>query len=82
MLILRNVAGPVVRSNRGWSGPVMLTLMGCHFVFFLVLKWTFYKHRFHGTSNKGENDDNFAGDGGDNNIDDGIDEGGDRADRW
>ena len=77
------MAGPIVRSNRGWSGPVMLGMMGCHLVFFLVLKWTFYKHRYHGQ--KGSSGNDSGGDMMDDGVD-GVDnqyydgEGG--SDRW
>ncbi len=68
MLVLRNVAGPIVRSNRGWSGPIMLVLIGCHFTFFLVLKYLFYKHRTSGGKSAAGGD--YGNGGGD--MDDGM----------
>mmetsp|Transcript_219 Transcript_219/g.302 ORF Transcript_219/g.302 Transcript_219/m.302 type:complete len:315 (+) Transcript_219:92-1036(+) len=52
-LILRNVIGPVIRTSMAWSGPISIGIMGCHFVFMMVLKFTFYRHRYHKTSDGG-----------------------------
>jgi len=62
LLILRNVGGPIMRSSMNWSGPIMIGIMGSHFVFCLVLKWTFYRHRYHGSKS----------DNGSDNMDDGV----------
>lgn len=45
-LILRNIVGPVIRTSMAWSGPISLGIMGFHFVFMMVLKFTFYRHRY------------------------------------
>ncbi len=50
LLILRNVIGPVVRTSMAWSGPISIAIMGCHFIFTIVLKVTFYKHRYYDTA--------------------------------
>lgn len=65
LLIVRNIAGPIVRTSMSWSGPIIIGIMGCHFIFFFVLKWTFYKHRYH--AEKGA-------DNGFDNMDDGMEE--------
>jgi hypothetical protein len=49
MLVVRNVMGPILESaagpsGQGKSGGLIMSVMGCHLVFFLVLKLTFY-HR-------------------------------------
>ena len=48
----------------------MITIMGCHFIFLLVLKWTFYRHRYHKT--KGGDTSGSGSDYGFNDIDDGF----------
>lgn len=58
MLVLRNVVGSILESSRsggggglggggmqGKSGGLIMCLVGCHLVFFLVLKLAFYHHR-------------------------------------
>merc|ERR1712113_1369755 len=63
-LILRNVIGPVIRTSMAWSGPITIGIMGCHFIFMIVLKFTFYKHRYHksqsSSSSGSESEDNQA----------------------
>jgi hypothetical protein len=49
MLVVRNVMGPVLESaagpsGQGKSGGLIMSVMGCHLVFFLVMKLAFY-HR-------------------------------------
>jgi len=56
MLVLRNVVGSILESSRGGggglggggmqgkSGGLIMCLVGCHLVFFLVLKLSFYHH--------------------------------------
>jgi hypothetical protein len=46
----------------------MLVIMGCHLIFFFVLKWTFYRHRYHG-SNAGDGTSTDDGNGGDGTDD-------------
>lgn len=44
MLILRNLAGLLLQSDSTTqrAGSLLLFIFGCHFLFFLVLKFTFY----------------------------------------
>ncbi|KAL3792405.1 hypothetical protein HJC23_001523 [Cyclotella cryptica] len=46
MLVVRNVMGPILESaagpSQGKSGSLIMSVMGCHFVFFLVMKLAFY----------------------------------------
>lgn len=54
MLVLRNVVGSILESSsngsggvsglQGKSGGLIMFLVGCHFVFFLVMKLAFYHH--------------------------------------
>jgi len=46
LLILRNIAGPIIGSGMSQqkSGAVLIFILACHFIFFLVLKLTFYHH--------------------------------------
>ncbi|KAL9182462.1 hypothetical protein ACHAXT_013114 [Thalassiosira profunda] len=51
LLVLRNTAGPILESTGGGGGgvgakggPLIMCLLGCHVVFFLVLKLVFYHH--------------------------------------
>lgn len=54
MLVLRNVTGPILESSRdvggggigqgGKSGGLIMAVIGCHFIFFLVMKLAFYHH--------------------------------------
>ena len=53
MLVLRNVTGPILESGaagggggmgQGKSGGLIMAVIGCHFVFFLVMKLVFYHH--------------------------------------
>ena len=51
MLVLRNVTGPILESGgggggmgQGKSGGLIMAVIGCHFVFFLVMKLAFYHH--------------------------------------
>lgn len=48
MLVLRNVTGPILEcasvGGNGKSGGLIMSLLGCHFVFFLVMKLAFYHH--------------------------------------
>ena len=74
MLVARNIAGPVMRKSAQWGGPIVMCIIGCHFVFYLVLKILFYRHRFHGdkkSGNDGGNDAIIEDDGiqGDDNMD-------------
>ena len=47
----------------------MVLVMGCQFVFFLVLKWTFYRHRYHKTkSGSDETDPSDMDDGMDDEV--------------
>jgi hypothetical protein len=57
LMLLRNIAGPVIRTSMRWSGPVMLGIMVCNGIFCLVLKFCFYKHRYTGRSGKIATDD-------------------------
>eukprot|EP00542_Grammatophora_oceanica_P020617 CAMPEP_0194047362 /NCGR_PEP_ID=MMETSP0009_2-20130614/24188_1 /TAXON_ID=210454 /ORGANISM="Grammatophora oceanica, Strain CCMP 410" /LENGTH=344 /DNA_ID=CAMNT_0038692953 /DNA_START=10 /DNA_END=1044 /DNA_ORIENTATION=+ len=45
LLVLRNVAAPLLGADSGGSksGPLLMCVMGCHAIFFLVLKLTFYR---------------------------------------
>jgi len=65
LLVLRNVMGPIVRSGSGsqWVGPVTMCLIGCHFIFLLVLKLVFYHHKF-SKAKSGGNSSNYDGDDG------------------
>jgi len=49
MLVLRNVAGPVLASeiSQSKAGPILVAVLLCHFVFFLVLKLSFYHKHAH-----------------------------------
>ncbi|KAL7476710.1 hypothetical protein ACHAW6_002552 [Cyclotella cf. meneghiniana] len=47
MLVVRNIMGPILESaagpsGQGKSGSLIMSVMGCHFVFFLVMKLAFY----------------------------------------
>lgn len=54
LLVLRNVAGPLIRTgNTQWSGPLCMFIMACHFIFCTVVKFHFYKHHMV----RGNNDD-------------------------
>lgn len=49
MLVIRNIMGPILESatgpsGQGKSGGLIMSVMGCHFVFYLVMKLAFY-HR-------------------------------------
>lgn len=53
MLVLRNVVGPIMEvgsgvgggmGSGGKSGGLIMSVIGCHFVFFLVMKLAFYHH--------------------------------------
>lgn len=51
MLVLRNVTGPILESaggggglGQGKTGGLVMAVIGCHFVFFLVMKLAFYHH--------------------------------------
>ena len=55
MLVLRNVVGSILASSRGGaniggggmqgkSGGLIMCLVGCHLVFFVVVKLAFYHH--------------------------------------
>eukprot|EP00573_Skeletonema_grethae_P003039 CAMPEP_0201689388 /NCGR_PEP_ID=MMETSP0578-20130828/2996_1 /ASSEMBLY_ACC=CAM_ASM_000663 /TAXON_ID=267565 /ORGANISM="Skeletonema grethea, Strain CCMP 1804" /LENGTH=389 /DNA_ID=CAMNT_0048174017 /DNA_START=41 /DNA_END=1210 /DNA_ORIENTATION=- len=51
MLVLRNVTGPILESagggggmGQGKTGGLIMAVIGCHFVFFLVMKLAFYHH--------------------------------------
>lgn len=46
-LIIRNVAPPLLSSDvgRAKAPPLILAIMGFHFIFFLYLKFSFYHHR-------------------------------------
>lgn len=52
MLVLRNVTGPILESSavgggvgqQGKSGGLIMAVIGCHFIFFLVMKLAFYHH--------------------------------------
>jgi hypothetical protein len=51
MLVLRNVTGPILESasggggmGQGQSGGLIMAVIGCHFIFFLVMKLAFYHH--------------------------------------
>ena len=55
LLVLRNVTGPIMESSvgggggggmggQGKSGGLIMAVIGCHFIFFLVLKLGFYHH--------------------------------------
>jgi len=44
MLVVRNIIGPVLESGRGKSGGLIMAVIGCHFIFFLVMKLAFYHH--------------------------------------
>ena len=49
MLVVRNIMGPILESatgssGQGKSGGLIMSVMGCHFVFYLVMKLAFY-HR-------------------------------------
>mmetsp|Transcript_14967 Transcript_14967/g.22420 ORF Transcript_14967/g.22420 Transcript_14967/m.22420 type:complete len:322 (+) Transcript_14967:117-1082(+) len=46
LLVLRNLVGPIMRQNSQWLGPVTMFLISCHFIFCLVLKFTFYHRKF------------------------------------
>lgn len=50
----------------------MITIMGCHFIFFLVLKWTFYRHRYH--KPKGDDASGSGNGSGFSDMDDGTDD--------
>lgn len=82
LLILRNVIGPVVRTSMAWSGPISIGIMGCHFIFTVVLKYTFYRHRYHKTAGEGGgNDDTMNDDGSQESyFDETVDDGG--SERW
>ena len=54
MLVLRNVTGPILESagggggvGQGKSGGLIMAVIGCHFIFFLVMKLAFYHHVHH-----------------------------------
>ena len=46
LLILRNIAGAVLSSDvsQQKAGPLLGSVIGCHVIFFLVLKLMFYHH--------------------------------------
>ena len=52
MLVLRNVAGSILSSSggggmgglQGKGGGMIMSIVGFHFVFFLVMKIAFYHH--------------------------------------
>jgi hypothetical protein len=49
MLVVRNVIGPILESaagpsGQGKSGGLIMSVMGCHLIFYLVMKLAFY-HR-------------------------------------
>lgn len=62
LLVVRNIAGPVVRKSAQWGGPIVMCILACHFVFYWVLKLVFYRHRFHGKKNGGKNSDGGGND--------------------
>lgn len=78
LFVLRNLGGAVVRTSRAWGGPIMMAVMGCHIVFYFVLKWTFYRHRYH-ESKGGDQSDNGL-----DNMDDALDDtiNGSGSGRW
>jgi len=80
LLILRNIAGPLIRyvhqSTQGQPyesggnaleklvGSFLMVLIGFHVVLFLIMKFTFYYHRGGGTGNMDNLDDDGMADGG------------------
>ena len=62
-LVMRNIAGPIMANAAQWGGPISMCILGCHFIFFLVLKITFYRHKFHGKNSNGSDDIDEADDG-------------------
>ena len=50
-------------------GPMLMTIMVCHLVFCIVLKYTFYRHRYVGGDGSGSNGNSNA-----DITDDGSDE--------
>jgi hypothetical protein len=75
LLILRNIASPIIRSSdahaRSYASAVLMAVMLFHLAFVLILKFSFYHHpRGHssspsgGTSQAGTNDDAGAGEPG------------------
>lgn len=46
VLVLRNVAGPLLASDvsQTRSGPLLLAILGVHIIFLLTLKLVFYHH--------------------------------------
>jgi hypothetical protein len=81
LLVLRNVAGPLIRSgNTQWSGPLCMFIMACPFIFCIVVKFQFYKRQvIHSNGGGGDDDDdkasmdetddgNIAGEGDDLNM--------------
>lgn len=55
MLVVRNIIGPVLESangpSQGKSGGLIMAVIGCHFIFFLVMKLAFYHHTMINVSN-------------------------------
>ena len=47
----------------------MIGIMGCHLIFFFVLKWTFYRHRYHAPKGDAASDGSSNGS---DNMDDGF----------
>jgi hypothetical protein len=47
LLILRNVAGPILQSQQTQqkAGPILIYIMVTHFIFYLVMKLMFYHHK-------------------------------------
>jgi hypothetical protein len=46
LFVLRNVAGPLLSSDVGLAKapPIILLILGSHFIFLLFMKFTFYHH--------------------------------------
>jgi len=60
LLILRNVARPVLESSQQQrAGPMLIFIMVAHLIFFLVLKFTFYYHP-HQKGNQSSSNQNDA----------------------
>ena len=73
LLVLRNVAGPLLRGgNNQWSGPLCIFIIACHLIFCIVIKFQFYKHHIIHTNHDDDytpeeetDDGNVAGEGDD-----------------
>jgi hypothetical protein len=71
MLVLRNVVTPLMRNGpQRWSGPISMCIVMCHFIFFLVLKLVFYRHRFPSSPGGKNSGRGGSGGGGGGGLDD------------